>query len=707
MGDLFHAVDLAVFLIALVAVMAVGLLAGRGETESSEQYFLAGRHIRWWGVAGSIYGSNVSANHLVGMLGLGFSIGFAQSHFELGAIFGLLMLCYGFLPVYRRLKIYTLSEYLGRRYDDRSRLSYAVIMVLIMAGVQMVPGLYIGARSACVMVGDAAVENHTEPVETVGNRREIEAGKITHEDLQLQPVVRVDKKWYAAFVIILAVISTVYTVLGGLRAVVLTDAIQSLLLLGGGLLLAFLIFSELGGGDGVVAGWQEMIRLDQADSEQKMRLYLPSNHPKLPWSGVLTGLIFMHFFYWGTNQFIVQRALAARSDGEARLGIITAGFLKLLIPFFCIAAGIAGYFLIGQRVDHDVDPDAAFSELVRLVVPAGYGLIGIVAAGLIGAILSSIDSMMNSAATIFTIDVYQKYIRPDADDRQLVRVGRISIIVFVVIATGLTFAVIDPNSKDNFFLQIANYTSLLTPGLLVAFLVGMFWRRATASGAFVTIIAGVLFSLVFQSAYDRTVGMPPAVYQVLTEQKTLDETRIDELPADWQQLNSDEITRRVETRRGSLNSINLAFGPSLNFFHRVVLVIFSCLLVHVLVSLATSVEPDQARLTWSDLGGHHPRDLKRLAQLVFLAITLLVCLALAMRSGWIQPPLASAVAAAITLAAFVINSTRRKTPAEGELDPKSADDAPDAPHDTPWWSRDRNWAALLCATAVWMHFFFA
>ncbi len=707
MGDLFHAVDLTVFLIALVAVMAVGLLAGRGETESSEQYFLAGRHIRWWGVAGSIYGSNVSANHLVGMLGLGFSIGFAQSHFELGAIFGLLMLCYGFLPVYRRLKIYTLSEYLGRRYDDRSRLSYAVIMVLIMAGVQMVPGLYIGARSACVMVGNAAIENHMDPVETVGDRQEIESGQITRDDLPLKPVVRVDMKWYAAFVLILAVISTVYTVLGGLRAVVLTDAIQSLLLLGGGLLLAFLIFSELGGGDGVVAGWQEMIRLDQADAQQKMRLYLPSNHPKLPWSGVLTGLIFMHFFYWGTNQFIVQRALAATTDGEARLGIITAGFLKLLIPFFCIAAGIAGYFLIGQRVDHDVDPDAAFSELVRLVVPAGYGLIGIVAAGLIGAILSSIDSMMNSAATIFTIDVYQKYIRPDADDRQLVRVGRISIIVFVVIATGLTFAVIDPNSKDNFFLQIANYTSLLTPGLLVAFLVGMFWRRATAGGALVTIIAGVLFSLAFQTAYDRTAGMPPAVYQVLTKQKTLNETRIQDLPADWHELNSDEITQRVEDHKESLNAINMALGPSLNFFHRVVAVILSCLLVHVVVSLGTSVEPDQARLTWSDLGGHHPHDLKRLAQLILLAITLLVCLAIAMRAGWIHPPLASAVAAAITLIAFAVNSTRQRTPTEETSDPQAADDAADVSGSAPWWSRDRNWAALLCATAIWMHFFFA
>ena len=241
----------------------------------------------------------------------------------------------------------------------------------------------------------------------------------------------------------------------------------------------------------------------------------------------------------------------------------------------------------------------------------------------------------------------------------------------------------------------------------MAFLVGMFWRRATAGGALVTIIAGVLFSLAFQTAYDRTVGMPPAVYQVLTKQKTLDETRIHELPAEWHEFNSDEITRRVEDRRASLNAINLAFGPSLNFFHRVVAVILSCLLVHVLVSLATSVEPEQARLTWSDLGGHHPHDLKRLAQLILLAISLLVCLAMAMRAGWIQPAFASAVAAAITLIAFAINSTRRPTPTEETSDPQTADDTPGVSDDAPWWSRDRNWAALLCATAVWMHFFFA
>jgi SSS family solute:Na+ symporter len=697
MGEWFHWVDLAVFFTALVAVMAIGLLAGRGESESSEQYFLAGRQIRWWGVAGSIYGSNVSANHLVGMLGLGFSIGFAQSHFELGAIFGLLMLCYGFLPVYRRLKITTLSEYLGRRYDDRSRLSYAVIMVLIMVGVQMMPGLYIGARSACVMVGDDAIVTQQVPVETVADRRAIEAGEMTAEELTSRPVVQVDMIWYSGFIILLALVSTIYTVVGGLRAVVLTDAMQSLLLLGGGILLAVLIFTELGDGNGLVDGWNRMLELDQLADTRKMQLYLPSNHPKLPWSGVLTGLIFMHCFYWGTNQFIVQRALAARSDAEARMGIIAAGFLKLLIPFFAIAAGIAGYYLITDRVEHAVDPDAAFAELVRLVVPAGVGLIGIVAAGLIGAILSSIDSMMNSAATIFTIDVYQKFIRPDADDRQLVRVGRLSIIVFVVLATGLTFVVIDPNSKQNFFLQIVDYSSLLTPGLLVAFLVGMFWRRATATGAVVTIFAGVVFSLAYQQAYQQTVGMPQAAYAVLTEQQPLDQLRIDQLPAHWQELKTDAIAARIEDHRGQLNIVNRTFGPDLNFFHRVVAVIFSCLAVHVVVSLKTTVNPEQARLTWTDLGGHDPGELGRLVKLVLGTIGLLGLTAVVMKNGMLSSWAAALIAAAVTLVAFRINAQRRAALADrdhGAARPR-------------WWSNDRTWAAVLCATAVWMHFFFA
>ncbi|MCH7688349.1 MAG: transporter, partial [Planctomycetes bacterium] len=330
MGDVFTPLDLIIFFTALVGVMAVGLIAGRKEN-TSEDYFLAGRSVPWWGVAGSIFGSNVSANHMVGMMGIGFSIGFAQSHFELGAIFGLMVLCYGFLPVYRKLNVYTLSEYLGRRYDERSRLAYAIIMILIMVVVQMVPGLYIGARSICVLMGGDAMETVSE----VQTDRDVAAGsEATNVTVQTR---NVNQTYYNVFVIALAVVAAAYTVFGGLKAVIWTDVIQSALLLAAGIGVALLTFQKIG-------GWGEMMALDQAGAH-KMRLYRPMNDPDLPWTGVFTGLMAMHCFYWGTNQFIVQRALGARSDSEARLGIVAAGFLKLLIPFFAIGTGVAAYYL--------------------------------------------------------------------------------------------------------------------------------------------------------------------------------------------------------------------------------------------------------------------------------------------------------------------------------------------------------------------------
>ncbi|MGE0378884.1 MAG: SLC5 family protein, partial [Planctomycetaceae bacterium] len=364
-GDVLTPLDLVIFFGALLGAMLVGVIAGRREN-TSEDYFLAGRGLPWWAVAGSIFGSNVSAEHLVGMMGIGFSIGFAQSHFELGAIAGLMVLCYGFLPVYRKLRVYTLSEYLGRRYDNRSRVCYSVIMIIMMAGVQMVPALYIGSRTICVLLGGDAVV-------------EVADGTIAAEPVDVAGAAPsrtrfiVNSRYYAGFVIALGVIAASYTVFGGLKAVVWTDAVQSFLLLAAGLVVAGLTFQRIG-------GWGAMMAIDQAaDGADKMSLYLPMGHPQLPWTGAFTGLMAMHFFYWGTNQFIVQRALGARSDAEGRAGIVAAGFLKLLIPFFSIGAGVAAFYLFRTELPHQtIDPDTAFSELVKLVVPVGTGVVGLI-----------------------------------------------------------------------------------------------------------------------------------------------------------------------------------------------------------------------------------------------------------------------------------------------------------------------------------------
>lgn len=657
MGDVFTPLDLVIFFAALVGVMVVGLIAGRKE-ETTEDYFLAGRGIPWWGVAGSIFGSNVSANHMVGMMGIGFSIGFAQSHFELGAIFGLMALCYGFLPVYRKLRLYTLSEYLERRYDERSRVAYAVIMVIIMAMVQMVPGLYIGARSICVLLGGEALKPVTATVEqhaTATSPSPPGRGAGSERDSAPAPAItklNVDRRYYAAFVIALAAIAAGYTIFGGLKAVVWTDVVQSILLLAAGIVVAVLTFHKIG-------GWGEMMALDRLPSgADKMHLYLPSSDKDLPWTGVFTGLMAMHCFYWGTNQFIVQRALAAKSDNEARLGIVAAGFLKLLIPFFAIGTGVAAYYLFQVELpNRAVDPDAAFSELVKLVIPVGTGIVGLIAAGLIGAILSSIDSMMNSAATIVTVDVYQRYLKPDATDRQMILVGRVSIAVFVVLAAALAILVLNPNSEENFFLQIVDYQGYLTPGLLVAFFLGMFWRRATAAGGFAAIIAGILYSGIVQYGYDTFLGTNPNV-------------------AAW-------------------------LGEKLNFFHRVVGVLLLCGLTHVIVSLCTRPDDEKARLVWTDLGGHAAHSVRNVFMTVLISLCVFGLLGWAMVEEQLSPTTAGLLAGLWTLSLFILAVRRALKKQRNGEQPDTASEWPAA-----LLQEDRFWAGVLCALAVFMHYYF-
>ena len=415
MNSLLSTTDLIIFFGSLIAVMGMGLWVGRKE-DSSEDYFLAGRNTRWWGVAGSIFGSNVSANHIVGMMGVGFAVGFAQSHFEITAIAGLLMLCYFFLPVYRKLNVYTLSDYLSRRYDDRSRFSYALIMVIIMVVIQMVPGFYIGSRSINILLqGDTGRKAVAEAVaapdgklseikilhggEAYGtapkvliNNKEVDFLEASLLDGQVEKVVMntsapeayqglplsisfsggnlenpaispgdVDPFNYQLGILIMALITGAYVIIGGLKAVIITDVIQSVLLLLAGLLVAFITFSQP-----EIGGWVSLMDRDLGpEGVERFHLYNASNHPALPWTGVLSGLMVLHFYYWGTNQFIVQRALSATTDKEAKMGIIAAGFFKLLIPFFSIGTGIAAFYLFKDR-NLEVAQDAVFIKLLTL-----------------------------------------------------------------------------------------------------------------------------------------------------------------------------------------------------------------------------------------------------------------------------------------------------------------------------------------------------
>jgi SSS family solute:Na+ symporter len=691
--------DYIIFFATLIGAMLVGFIVGRQEN-TSEDYFLAGRSIRWFGVAGSIFGSNVSANHMIGMLGVGFSIGFAQSHFELGAIAGLLLMCYGFLPVYRKLKVYTLSEFLEHRYDHRSRLMYAIIMVILMAFVQMVPALYIGSRTICELIGNDAIVTQEGPSagtenDTTETRPQDNGDRTVAEISQPNKAKRfVNMTYYSWFVIALAVIAASYTILGGLKAVVYTDVIQSVLMLIAGIAVALFTFNEIG-------GWGAMIAFDNAAASSKMNLYLPTNHPQLPWTGVLTGLMFMHCFYWGTNQFIVQRALAATSDKEARIGIIAAGFLKLLIPFFAIATGVAAYYLFqidAQFKGQQIDPDTAFPVLVNtLISPLGMGLVGLIAAGLIGAILSSIDSMMNSAATIITIDIYQRYLKPDASDQEMIRVGRYIIIVLMAAAALLAIYVINPNSEANFFLTIADYSNYLTPGLLVAFILGIFWKRGTTNAAFVAILAGVAFSVIVPKVYDS--NMSRTEYDlVLSETQDL-ETLVSSMQrknfsADLQEMTIPELETHLESNiQPDINSLRKTFGPKLNFFHRVVFVIGLTAILYIFISYFEQPDPEKSRITWTDLGGHDPGHLKSLGLTILVSVAIYALLGWLMVSGSLDQVIAAFIAAGWTMAVYarqVLRTKHDKTRAAISLLLRD----------------ERSLAGLLAASAMFMMYYF-
>jgi SSS family solute:Na+ symporter len=272
------------------------------------------------------------------------------------------------------------------------------------------------------------------------------------------------------------------------------------------LAVAFFTFAqpEIGGFDGMLA-------LDAARplTEQKMHLYLPPDHPKLPWTGIFTGLMLQHCFNFSTNQFLVQRTLAAASDEDARKGIIASGFLKLSVPFFSIATGVAAYYLFEARFGGgDFNSDNAFLKLVETVVPHGIGLTGLILAGLTAATFSSVDSMMNAATTLLTVDVYQKYLNKTASDRQIVAFGRLTVLMLVIAAAGVAWLTFTPDRSNNFFLRVSAQLSYFTPGIMAAFFFGVLWPRAGARGAVAAMILAPVFGLSAEFAWEALSGVP-------------------------------------------------------------------------------------------------------------------------------------------------------------------------------------------------------
>lgn len=447
----FSPFDFIVFIGYCCLVIGLGLFVSRkkkGVEETSSDYFLASRSLPWWAVGASLIASNISAEQFIGMSGSGFAIGLGIASYEWIGALGLLIVAKFFLPIFLKTKIYTMPQFLEVRFDHRVRTSLAIFWLLVYVFINLTSVLYLGALVLVNMMGLSL----------------------------LQAVIG------------LALFSAIYSVYGGLKAVAWTDVMQVTFLIIGGLVTTILVLTEIGKGEGVIAGFGNMMK----QAPERFDMILAKGHPMytyLPGIGALLGGIWMaNLYYFGCNQYIIQRALAAKSLREAQKGVAFAGILKMLLPILVVVPGIAAYVLQADIVK----PDDAYPWLLNNFV--GAGMKGLVFAALIAAIVSSLSSMTNSSSTIFTMDLYQPLINKGASEKKLVLTGRITSIVVLTIAVLIAPLL---RNLDQAFQFIQDFTGYITPGLVAIFLAGLFWKRATTNAALVVAILTIPMSLLF------------------------------------------------------------------------------------------------------------------------------------------------------------------------------------------------------------------
>lgn len=441
-------IDLAVFFAYCFLILFVGLFVSRkskNEAQDASGYFLAGRGLAWWAVGASIIASNISAEQFVGMSGSGYAIGLAMATYEWIAALGLLIVAKYFIPIFLKRKIFTMPQFLEERFDRRVKTVMAFFWIIVFVFINLTSILYLGA--------------------------------LTIEKIMGVPMI--------VGVLGLAAFAGIYSICGGLKAVALSDVIQVVFLVGGGLITTYIALDLLGAGEGVVRGFTNLC----TQAEDKFHLILDESHPgymDLPGISVIIGGLWVaNLYYWGCNQYIIQRALAAKSVREAQNGMLFAGFIKLLVPLLVVIPGIAAFALNAPLQKSD----EAYPWLLSNLLPVGVK--GIAFAALTAAIVSSLASMMNSISTIFTMDIYRSYLRPKAKQVTLVHVGRWASFVSLVIAVAIVPML---SGLDQAFLYIQEFTGFVSPGALSIFLAGFFYRRATANGALAAALGSFAFS---------------------------------------------------------------------------------------------------------------------------------------------------------------------------------------------------------------------
>ncbi|OUR86560.1 sodium transporter [Gammaproteobacteria bacterium 42_54_T18] len=444
-------IDISVFIVYVVALIVIAYMVSRekpGHEKNTNDYFLAGNSLPWWAIGASLIAANISAEQIIGMSGSGYAIGLAIASYEWMAAITLIVVGKYFLPIFIKKGIYTMPQFLEQRFDKRVKTILAIFWLGVYVFVNLTAILWLGALAI---------------------------NTITGVDLMTG-------------MIFLGLFSLAYSLYGGLKAVAFTDIIQVVLLVFGGLFLSYTALDLIGGGQGILVGFDTLVTL----APEKFDMVLSEDNPhyvSLPGLSVLVGGMWvMNLSYWGFNQYIIQRTLAAKNLREGQKGIAFAAFLKLLMPIIVVLPGIAAVVLLPDLER----PDNAYPQLMNLMP---VGLKGLVFAALVAAIVSSLASMTNSIATIFTMDIYAN-IKKDLPQKHYVFVGR--IVSFLALVVAMITAQPLLGQFDQAFQYIQEFTGFFTPGIVVLFLLGMFWKKTTANAGLIAALGSAILSFIFK-----------------------------------------------------------------------------------------------------------------------------------------------------------------------------------------------------------------
>ena len=482
----FSTIDIAVFSLYAILILSIGLYVSRqkeGKSKSAEDYFLAGKSLPWWAIGASLIAANISAEQFIGMSGSGFALGLAIASYEWMAAITLLVVGKFFLPIFIEKGLYTIPEFIEKRYSSNLKTILAVFWIALFVFVNLTTVLFLGGKALDTIIGSG------------------------------------DGSILLTSIIGLALFAAAYSLWGGLAAVAWTDVVQVVLLIFGGLLMTYFALSNVTDTGSFVDGLKYIY--DKAPERFSMilskgEIITPNGRDAwwdLPGLAVLIGGMWVaNLYYWGFNQYIIQRTLAAKSLEEGQKGIVFAAFLKLIIPLIVVLPGIIAYVMnldpeTGQLnmallsnegflgTAGNIANDNAAPWLIKNFIPVG--LKGLILAALAAAIVSSLASMINSTSTIFTMDIYKSTINKKADDKQMVKVGRLTGLVALIIAMILAPQL---GSLGQVFQFIQEYTGVVSPGILAVFLMGLFYKKATNNAAIWGVILSVPIAMYFKVA---------------------------------------------------------------------------------------------------------------------------------------------------------------------------------------------------------------